>query len=188
MKHTFILLALLLVISCTKKSTESSPLDFHDAVEAYVKNSLFSEEGVSLDSLWMHSKDDLTDKTEAGFYVLYASNEIKRLYDEGEEDRRDMKLYAAIEADDLMEIKRPDIEKRNDSMLFYQNLMTKADNKRKTMDSVKVNAYLVNYIYKATDKVSKKSLQDTLELVVLKDNSIVESYDYMKRITPKITN
>lgn len=176
----------LTMISCNKADKKETD-NFDESVREYVKTTFFTNPKISMDSLWLVQKENLTDKSEMDLYTIFASNEIQRLYNEGESDRVDMQLYNTIEATDLMKIKQPQIEKRNDSMKYFQNLMNKAHDKRKSMDSTKINGYLVNYVYKATNQISKESLQDTLEFVVLKDNSILNSYDYIKRITPKIT-
>ena len=181
------LLLFFLLISCSKNKEESDQGEIDKTVKNYLVTDVFNDTNIQLDSLWQHSRDTITDKLEAEIYSVYAMNEIKRLSEEGEKDRADMKLYIAIEALDLIEIKRPKLQKTLDSMKYFENLMDKSFEKVNTADSTKVNGYLVNYVFKIRDKTSNRSRQDTIELVVLKDFSIMKPYDYIKLITPKIT-
>ena len=185
MNRVILLSILLLILSCKKKSEKEK---LEDIITKTALNTLqvLSKEQIpfeKIDSLKLISIDSITESHQYSFVLSYVNQKFKNITDKQEDILNDMRLYSAIEASDLVKIKKTDFDKLSDSMNYYKKIF---DNLKKVKaDNNKVLDYRATFLLKSHNIKTNIAQQDSIYMIFNKQNQIIKDKEYLKQLISK---
>ena len=138
-----------------------------------------------INSIKLIKVDSVTEAHEVLFLTNFINSKFKKFNSKQEEILNDMKLYSAIGANDLIEIKHTDFEKERDSFKFYSNIFEKIKNRNS--DSIKVLNYYTTFLSKSHNLKTNEARQDSIYIIFNNQNQIITENEYIKQLILKFS-
>lgn len=174
------------LISCKDDPIKNQKSEFSKLSLNYLNNKI-KESGSPdvIDSLKLIKVDSVTEAHEVLFLTNFINSKFKKFNSKQEEILNDMKLYSAIGANDLIEIKHTDFEKERDSFKFYSNIFEKIKNRNS--DSIKVLNYYTTFLSKSHNLKTNEARQDSIYIIFNNQNQIITENEYIKQLISKFS-
>ncbi|WP_392436424.1 hypothetical protein ACF3N7_05185 [Cruoricaptor ignavus] len=183
--RNFLLVTLLLVLSCQKDKRTEIEKELTESAEKYLKNGIdVSGEDVVIDSLKLIKFDSLTPKDELFFVAYLYEQKLDSLLKDSEARLAKAKEYSSLEIH-INKPKEKIIENLELSKLYsdsQKRILDKADK----ADSTTFLGYIGNFNVKATNLKSREGFKlDSVTMFFYPDFTVMDKDDYSKKLLKK---
>lgn len=183
--RNFLLVTLLLVLSCQKDNRTEIEKELTESAEKYLKNGIdVSGEDVVIDSLKLIKFDSLTPKDELFFVTQIYQSKLDSLLKDSQEKVDKAEEYAIL--DYVVQDTKEMLKRNREIGDKYLAENRKMWDKYKKADSTTFLGYIGKFNLKATDINSREGFNlDSLTLFFYPDFTVMNKEEYSKKLLKK---